>query len=148
MNKDKLLKLADHLDTMPPEHFHMGSYFNPGPVDLLTARDELPNVLWNAALKAHPCGTACCIAGEAARIAGKSDPFEIRAWFQHEYGLTPEWTHQIVMGRWSPKWDLEDNPRTAAAALRSAVATTHGDASRWARTFRHEVYPTLVEGAA
>lgn len=61
MNKERLLKLADFLETVPDEHFDIGSWRN-GQV-----KDE-PGAVTDTALVSHACGTTGCAVGWACAM--------------------------------------------------------------------------------
>jgi hypothetical protein len=138
MNVERLLKLADHIEALPPEKFEMGDYF----CRLVFDVDDPSKVVGHAHEK-HPtrsfldegCGTAACIAGHAVHLFADDEDWErvvvsssLKA---HDVasgllGLSHTQASYLFYGEWAPQQLMPDSERysrtRAAAAIRDVAA--------------------------
>lgn len=134
MNKERMLQLADFIETVPEESFNMDCFFSGGSVrDLPPLPGQMP----------HDCGTAACVAGYALMLFGTPDEINAvrRTAFaidgggrgladlqgkivtttdtaQTILGLTREESHRLFLGHFSSKGLTQITRADAVAEIR------------------------------
>jgi hypothetical protein len=138
MNVERLLKLADHIEALPPEKFEMGDYFcrlvfdvdDPSKVVGRADEEQVTREFLN-----EECGTAACIAGHAVHLFGGDEDWECvtanSGWATHDVasgllGLSHTQASYLFFGEWAPQQLMPDSERysraRAAAAIRDVAA--------------------------
>ena len=109
MNHSNMLTLANAVDQMG-DQFSMQNYWS--------VSNHMESLINNASNNLPPCGTSCCIAGEAVILFNTDNLQHIQITILN---LTDQEWDYLIMGKWSSNGLDEHDPLLASQAIRKMV---------------------------
>lgn len=84
--RDRILTLADHIETVGDKRFHMRAWFS------RTDKAGRRYVVHPEDFKPDACGSAACVAGWAAHLSGRLDGMtKLAPWLHDTAGVARDW---------------------------------------------------------
>jgi hypothetical protein len=123
MNKERMLKLADFIEALPPKQFNM-QFWAVNNNNVSGRRDVDPKTI-----NPHQCGTTACIAGWAVYLFAKRDPVDQNYWIsfgeeaQDLLGLTLDQRENLFLSDCWGEAPEHITREMAAAKIRKMVAS-------------------------